>query len=187
VTAAGTARRALVAGWAAVAVCAAVVLVHAVWIARHPERVRPVAPGDLAPDFTLPDVDARGAVSLAGLRGQVVLIDFWATWCGPCRASMPAIERVYATHRGRGLAVVSVNTEGVQGADRIRSFVQELGLGFPVVIDDGSVADAYRVTTIPHLVLVDRRGVIRKVHRGTAPGFEDDLRTQVEALLAEPG
>ena len=171
------------AGWGFAAVVVAVLALNVAWMVRHPSQVRPVAPGDVAPYFTLPRVDGAGTVSLADLRGRVVLLDFWATWCGPCRASMPAVERVYRDFAGRGLEVVSINTEGPGAAAQIEAFVDDLSLTAPVVVDDGTVASLYRVDIIPHMVLVDRRGLVRAVHRGTTRDFERHLREEVDALL----
>jgi cytochrome c biogenesis protein CcmG/thiol:disulfide interchange protein DsbE len=157
-------------GLALVAVAALVLIVDAAGVARNWAAFRPVRAGDLAPDFRLPRVDARGELaaplSLAELRGKVVVLDFWATWCGPCRASMPVLDRVVARHAARGAVLVSINTEGPDARGEARTMVDELAPGATLVSDDGATSDRYRVTTIPHLVVVDRDGRVVLVSRG---------------------
>lgn len=173
------------AGRGAIALGVAVLCLNAAWIGTHWEQVRPVAPGDVAPLFRLPRADGAGQVALADLRERVVLVDFWATWCKPCVESMPAMERVYKRFHDQGFEVLSVNTEGRDAAARAVAFARRHQLTFPVVLDDGVVAEAYKVTTIPHMVLVDRYGVVRDVHRGVGPEFEAHLVRKVEALIRE--
>ncbi len=174
------------AGWAILAVAAVTLAVNAASVARNWASLRPIARGDAARPFALPRADGSGSVALEGLRGQVVLIDFWATWCRPCRASMPAIQRVYNRFRERGLEVVSVNIEGAEATDKALAFAGRMGLTFPVVMDEpgpDSVATAYGASRIPYLVLVDHTGVVRAVHRGTSRNFEAELSSQVEGLI----
>jgi thiol-disulfide isomerase/thioredoxin len=114
-----------------------------------------------APAFTLEDREGR-RVSLAHLRGAPLLIDFWASWCGPCRKSMPAIEQLYRKYRGRGLQVVGINIEG-----RSTATLDYLNAGdytFPILFDSGNwnspVARSYRVSSIPRTFLIDGDGNI---------------------------
>jgi thiol-disulfide isomerase/thioredoxin len=104
----------------------------------------------------------------------VVLIDFWATWCGPCRQSMPAVERLWRRHQADGLAVVSMNLEG--DAARARAFAAgfQPPLTVPIYLDDGRAAAAFQVDGIPELVLLDRSGVVRRLHVGTFDEAELD-------------
>lgn len=164
----GAAKRSRPAGRAVLAVAALILSFNSVWVARNYERLRPITPGDVAPLFALPSVDAAGnvtrePVALADMKGDVVLIDFWATWCGPCKKTLPGIERAYRTYKDRGFRVVAVNTDDPVKA---RKLFDERELTMPLVVDDGLTADRYGVTTIPHLVIVDRQGVVRFVHRG---------------------
>lgn len=140
--------------------------------------------GAPAPDFSA-DKIGGGAVTLSGLRGKVVVLDFWATWCGPCRATMPGLSSMSERLGPRGLVVLGLSDELSSVVDRFlageraqgRSYKQQLAL------ESGGVRRSYRVSSLPTLVLVDRRGVVRKVHVGA--GDLAALETEIEALLAE--
>ena len=132
--------------------------------------------GGPAPDFRLDDLEGR-PVRLADYRGQVVLINFWATWCLPCRTEMPEIESVYRAHRERGFGVLAIDMQ--EHAGLVRPFMAELGLTFPALLDlDGSVGRAYRARALPASFLVDRQGTVRYVKVGplTAGTLEEQLR-----------
>lgn len=184
-----TAARAARARWAGrlvLALAAVLLVVQARWIAGNMALLRPVSSGDQAPALALHPIDARGqvrgrATRLADLHGQVVLLDFWATWCNPCLRAMPALERIHQRHRDQGLAVLSINLDD---AAKARAVLDSLGSTLPLFADDGTAADRYRVSTIPHLVLIDRLGMIRYVHRGLTG--ESALEAQVQQLLASP-
>ncbi|NNJ11112.1 TlpA family protein disulfide reductase [Chloroflexales bacterium ZM16-3] len=136
--------------------------------------------GKLAPTFSL--ATPEGApVSLASLRGQVVLVNFWATWCPPCRAEMPAIEAAYERYGGQGFAVVAV-TANEQPAD-VTDFFNSRGLSFPALLDDGRVHAAYRASGLPSSFFIDRQGVVRAVYRGAMS--DAVITSEVERLLSE--
>ena len=130
--------------------------------------------GHAAPDFTTPLLNG-GTVRLSSLRGKVVLINFWATWCTACQAEMPAIEQVWDRYRGRGLEVIAVDfREGNKAA--MQRFLSQVGVKFTAALDpDGKIADAYGVTLgLPTSVFVDRDGTVRVIHLGQmAPDFID--------------
>lgn len=159
------------------------------WAVRAPEgagagQIASPRAGFPAPEFTLP-LAGGGEASLADYRGQVVILNLWASWCLPCRAEMPAIEAVYMAQRGRGLAVLAVNSTYQDSVDRALAFVDELGVTFPILLDkDGSVSKRYLLRALPTTFFIDRRGIIREVIVG-GPMPASTLQSQVEALLAE--
>jgi thiol-disulfide isomerase/thioredoxin len=115
----------------------------------------PVSPGEPAPDADLLDLDGKG-IRLSSLKGKVVLIDFWATWCGPCRIGLPKTQELHDKFAGKGLAVLAVS---IEDADVIRAFMKENGFTFPSYRDPDQKANkAYGITAIPTLVVIDRAG-----------------------------
>jgi cytochrome c biogenesis protein CcmG, thiol:disulfide interchange protein DsbE len=122
--------------------------------------------GTPAPDFSLERLDG-GRMALSELRGRPVLLNFWATWCAPCRAELPALMSAYETHRAAGLEVVAVNLADQERGKDVRRFAAELGLPFPVVLDQkGKVRKRYRLVALPTTVFVDTAGIVRATHAG---------------------
>lgn len=147
---------------------------------------RPPSPqaGFAAPDFSLETLDGQ-TVTLSELRGQAVLINFWATWCPPCRAEMPAIQQVYERYRSQSFTVLAVDMQETDA--QVAAFVDEMGLTFPVLMDRaGNVADRYQVKALPATFFVNRDGVIQNVTLGgpMTPGF---VESQVMNLLTTAG
>ena len=125
------------------------------------------------------------SLSLASLRGSVVYVDFWASWCVPCRLSMPVLDALYRDNHARGFVVVGINKD-VSGEDA-RRFLKKVPVSFPLVSDaQDAAARAFEVKTMPSGYLVDRKGVVRIVHRGFTEETAAELRKEVEALLKEP-
>jgi len=140
--------------------------------------------GFAAPDFTL-DLLGGVQVTLSELRGKAVVVNLWATWCPPCRAEMPALQRIYAANGSRGLEILAVNTTFQDSEGGAAAFVDEFGLTFPVALDrDGEASRAYQLRALPTTFFIDRSGVIRTVVLG-GPMSETTIQTIVEELLAE--
>jgi cytochrome c biogenesis protein CcmG, thiol:disulfide interchange protein DsbE len=140
---------------------------------------RPVEVGTPAPDFRLATANG-GSMALSELRGKVVVLNFWATWCVPCRAEMPALEQVYQTHGGRGLVIVGIDVQ--ESAEKVLGFLPEVGVTFPILLDtDTRLATRYRATGLPATFIVDRAGVVRDIRLG--PYTEDMLLGRLEPLL----
>ena len=139
----------------------------------------PPGPGTSAPAFTAARIDGP-TLSLESLRGKIVLLDFWATWCPPCVASMPALQRVQDGYAEQGVVVLGVNQE--PGAEaQVRRFLLGRKLTFDNVVDQGEIHLGYGVHSFPSSFLVDRDGVIRHAYRGMVS--ESRLRADIEALL----
>lgn len=120
-----------------------------------------VKPGEAAPNFQLRDMNGRN-VSLSDLRGKVVLLNFWATWCGPCRVEMPAMERLYRAYDRKDFEILAVSTDA-QGTAVTRPFQQENKLTFPILHDsDFRVGLSYGARTLPMTFMVDRQGIVRQ-------------------------
>lgn len=142
-----------------------------------------VQPAAAAPDFTLRSVDGPN-LRLAEQRGRVVMVNFWATWCGPCRQEMPHLARLYDKYRASGFVLLGVNVD--DDPKKAVDLAAKLGLRFPVSLDtDKKVSRLYDLSTMPSTVLIDREGRVRHVHRGYREGFEDTYDQQIRSLLKE--
>lgn len=134
-------------------------------------RPKPALPKGVAPDFVLPVIvngDPGSRIKLSDQVGKAVVLDFWASWCAPCRQQAPIIDKVARENKGKDVIFVGVNT-GDQKAAAIR-FAHSRGLGYPVAFDpNGKVAEAYNVQTLPTLVVVNRVGHIIAIHHGVVP------------------
>ena len=119
--------------------------------------------GAAAPDFTLLDVDGH-PVTLSQWHGRPVLINFWATWCGPCEIEMPAIQASYRAHQDKGLVVLAVAVD--DSVENVRRFFEKHDLGFQPLMDDGSVSRSYRVFGLPTSYFISTNGKITAVHTG---------------------
>lgn len=143
----------------------------------------PIAPGALAPDFTLRTLSGPN-LRLQEQRGRVVLVNFWATWCPPCRQEMPHLSKLYDKYGSSGFVLVGVNVD--DDARKAVDLATRLGLKFPVALDtDKKVSRGYDVSAMPSTVLIDREGRVRYVHRGYRDGFEDTYEQQIRGLLKE--
>lgn len=140
--------------------------------------------GFLAPDFTLDTLDGK-KVTLSELRGKIVIINLWATWCPPCRAEMPALENAYEQYKDSEVIILGLNVTNQDSEKDIPPFVKEFGLTFPILLDrDGSVSTLYQLKALPTTYFVNREGIIRTVVIG-GPMSETFIRSKIEALLQE--
>jgi peroxiredoxin len=164
-------------------------LLWAGWLAR--DRFLPMEVGSRAPDFAAVDLEGR-PVSLADLRGEVVLLNIWATWCPPCLEEMPSMQRLHQRLGGEGLRVVAVSIDagrgGVDSGGRpggdVASFVRRLGLGFTVWHDPaGEIQRIYRTTGIPESFVIDRDGTIVKKVIGATEWDSDASVELIQRLL----
>lgn len=142
-----------------------------------------VTPQAAAPDFTLRSAEGRN-LRLAEQRGQVVLVNFWASWCGPCKVEMPHLNKLYDKYRASGFTLLAVN---IDDDARVGSATaQRWGLKFPVLLDaDKSVSRLYDLGSMPATVLIDRDGKVRYLHRGYRDGVEDTYERQIRELVKE--
>ena len=148
------------------------------WMWRSCEALSPIGPGKRAPDFKLTRLDGT-EVRLADLRGKVVMLSFWATWCTPCVMEFPAIERLARRFADRGLVVLAVNLDETRRT--IEQFKQASRTDLDLVLDDGSTAGAYWVDTIPTLVVIDHQGIVRAREQGLAD--ESRLAARLDPIL----
>ncbi len=141
------------------------------------------ASADPAPDFTLQSSTGEN-VRLAEQRGQVVMLNFWASWCGPCRQEMPLLDAMYKRYSSAGFQFYGVNVE--EDNTDAKKLLKELGVTFPVLFDPESKASKlYNVDAMPTTVVIDKKGEIRFVNRGYKPGDENKYRDQVRELIRE--
>lgn len=139
--------------------------------------------GQSAPDFTLSSDDGQ-VMSLSDLRGQVIMINFWASWCGPCRQEMPLLEQIHQRYESLGFTLLGVNVE--ENPDDAVAFLEERPVSFPILFDPkNDVSKLYDVIAMPSTVLIDRQGNVRHLHHGYKPGYENDYQDQVRALVRE--
>jgi thiol-disulfide isomerase/thioredoxin len=141
------------------------------------------ASASIAPSFVLRS-RSGDSVSLDKLKGQVVMLNFWASWCGPCRQEMPLLDQMHKRYSSLGFTLLGVNVEAnTKDAER---WLAETPVSFPVLFDkDSKVSKLYDVSAMPSTVFIDRKGNVRYLHRGYKPGDESEYLNQIRALLKE--
>lgn len=154
---------------------------------NNPPRAAGVSPGlvvgQAPPPLALDRIAGSDAVTLEGLAGRVVILDFWATWCRPCQALMPVLDGMHRRHQAGGLSIVGLSAE----PDRsIRAHLVSSPVGYTIARDVGGTSRAYGVRAIPTLVVLDRAGDVREVMRGVDGHGLRRLSTLVDQLLREP-
>lgn len=169
--------------WGAVALAGAAVIVLAIAHQRGPAAQQHTS--SVLPAVELPLLDGSGKASIA--KGHVTVVDFWATWCAPCRVSMPRVQQVWQDYHPKGVDLFSVDTDD-PAADRnaqVREFLLQNRLSFPVVLDDGSATSAFSIAGLPTMVVVDRGGRVVWNHVGAlTSGGERELRGVLDRALA---
>ncbi len=136
-----------------------------------------------APDFTLKSRDGKN-VRLSDLRGQVVLLNFWASWCGPCRQEMPILDDLHNKYKSLGFSVLGVNLDAKP--KKAIGYLKDTPVTFPVLYDPkGITSEQYGVSAMPSTVIIDRNGNVRHLHKGYKSGYEDEYVAQIKKLLRE--
>lgn len=139
--------------------------------------------GEMAPNFTL-RADTGKNLRLSEYRGEVVMINFWATWCGPCRQEMPVLNELYQRYRPVGFTLLGVNIDDHSAS--ASKMARRLGVAYPILFDvEKVVSRLYDINAMPTTVMVDRDGKVRYLHRGYLPGFESKYQKQIRGLLKE--
>ena len=137
----------------------------------------------LAPDFTLKSHTGEN-MKLSELRGDVVMINFWASWCGPCRQEIPLLDELYNQYKPMGFTILGVNVE--EDPEQAKRVLEEISVSFPVLFDTRSqVSKLYNLEAMPSSVMIDRDGNVRYLHHGYRPGYEQTYQQQVRALIRE--
>jgi thiol-disulfide isomerase/thioredoxin len=136
-----------------------------------------------APNFTLKSMGGNN-LKLSEMTGNVVLINFWASWCGPCREEMPLLNALHKKYQPLGFTVLGVNVE--ENVDGARSFLKNVPVDFPILLDNtNEVSKRYKVVAMPTTVVVDRDGNMRFLHEGYKPGDEKKYRQMIKKLIRE--
>jgi thiol-disulfide isomerase/thioredoxin len=138
----------------------------------------------VASNFALPS-SAGGQLQLSDFKGEVVMVNFWASWCGPCREEMPLLEGLHKKYSKLGFTVLGVNVDA--NPKDAQKMLAEIKTSFPMGFDSkNKVSELYKVDSMPSTVMVDRHGNMRFLHRGYKPGYEADYEKQIRALIREP-
>lgn len=138
--------------------------------------------GFLAPDFTLNTLDGS-EITLSALRGKIVIINIWTTWCPPCRAETPALQNSYEQYKDAGVVILGVDLTNRDTISDVKNFVREFKLTYPILLDvEGKVAVLYQNTALPSTYFVDREGIIRTVMIG-GPMSETFIQSKIETIL----
>jgi len=136
-----------------------------------------------APSFVLSTIK-KDRLNLNDYRGKVVVLEFFASWCPPCQMAVPELKSLYEQYRGKGFVVLAIAMDdGPTALSAVKSFVNEYGIPYPVMIDDGKVSRQYQVISIPTSVIIDKVGNIRYTHIGLVPDLASTLSKEIQTLL----
>jgi len=141
--------------------------------------------GAIAPDFSLPELQSATTHQLSQYQGKVVYLDFWASWCAPCRISFPLLEKLYQDYKDQDFVIVAINMDEEQ--DRAETFLIHYPASFEILRDaEAKWAETYGVETMPTSFIIDKKGVVREIHHGFAKADIIEIEHTVKQLLAEP-
>lgn len=135
---------------------------------------------NVAPDFTLRTLDEE-EITLSKLKGKPILLDFWATWCGPCRESIPHLISLYKTYQDKGVEVIGISMDKGK-PEQVRNFVKSMDIPYPIVMASAEVIQKYRVTNLPTTFFIDKEGKIHEKIIGFNPTIAQRMRTLMEEL-----
>jgi peroxiredoxin len=139
--------------------------------------------GGPAPAFELTNLAGQPG-TLSEYKGQVVMVNFWATWCGPCQQEMPLLDQMYKKYKPAGFTLIGVNVD--KEAPAVKELLARKPVSFPVLLDPANqVSKAYHVDEMPSSVIIDRKGQIRYIHRGYKPGDENEYQDRIRQLIRE--
>lgn len=135
------------------------------------------------PDFTLKSLSGKN-IKLSELRGEVIMLNFWASWCAPCRQEMPILEKIYQKYQPLGFTLLGVNVE--ENSDDAKAYLKDVEVSFPILFDNqNKVSQLYDVIAMPSTIMIDRDGNMRYLHQGYKPGAEEEYVRYVKTLLKE--
>ncbi|VAX12472.1 Thiol:disulfide oxidoreductase related to ResA [hydrothermal vent metagenome] len=141
------------------------------------------AESEMAPNFTLKSRAGKN-IKLSELRGQVVMINFWASWCGPCRKEMPLLEKLYKKYKSLGFVILGVNVD--DKPKQAESLLKQIDISFPILFDsDKKISAKYKVTAMPSSFFIDRDGKLRSEHKGYLPEYELLYKNEIKKLIRE--
>ena len=139
--------------------------------------------GGPAPAFSLTDLAGQPG-ALSQYKGNVVMVNFWATWCGPCQQEMPLLDQMYKKYKPAGFTLIGINVD--KEAPAVKELLARKPVSFPVLLDPANqVSKAYHVDEMPSTVIVDKKGQIRYIHRGYKPGDENEYQDRIRQLIRE--
>lgn len=146
-------------------------------------EARALSIGQIAPDFTLKNTQGEN-LKLSEQRGQIIVLNFWASWCGPCRKEMPILQTLHNKYKDLGAAVWGVNVEQENQAGK--DFLSELTLDFPIFFDNSNtISKNYQIEAMPTTVIIDRNGNVRQIFRGYKDGYEKKYAKAIKQLIRE--
>ena len=146
--------------------------------------VQAVSTGDQAPNFKVPRLEVKGELELKKYRGKVVYVDFWASWCGPCRQSLPILNKIRKDYRKKGFEVIAINLD--EERSDAMDFLKQFPVSYPTARDTtGKIPESFGLQGMPTAYLIDRKGRISLVHEGFKKSDERELRKKIKNLLAK--